>query len=136
MSVNNLLSKYGAWTPSSAFCLGQDDGVYCKRSVQSLTKAKTRTNNYKVYIISRSLEWVISQQVCTPYPQIVEFRWGLTARKIIWAETLGSIVGFMIILEYRNWVANTCKIHNTFGRSMLWVNLWIYVGYTFTVFLS
>ena len=60
--------------------------------------------------IREYLEWCVSLQVSTLYPQNLIFRWGLIAFTIIWAKNRVFILIFMIILEYKNWVVNTwCK---------------------------
>ena len=47
--------------------------------------------------ISRFLEWLISQQVFTPCPYNLRFRWGLTAFTLIWAKKLGFDLVFTVV---------------------------------------
>ena len=77
----------------------------CAKGVTTQITTNCRCAN----CISKFLEWCISQQVFTPYPYNLRFRWGLTAFTIIWAKHLGFIVVFTIILEYKNWGVNTCN---------------------------
>ena len=86
----------------------------CERSEQSLTKGErpgqTKTNWWPKMSIRKYLEWRVSQQVSTVFPQNLRFRWGLIAFTLIWAKAGVFIQIFTIILEYKNWAANTwCK---------------------------
>ena len=79
----------------------------CERSEQSLTKGErpgqTNTNWWPKMSIREYLEWRVSQQVSTPYPQNLGFGWGLIAFKRIWEKIGVFIQIFTIILEYKNW---------------------------------
>ena len=85
--------------------------IFCERSEQSLTKGERpgqiNTNWWPKMSIRESLEWHVSQQVSTLYPQNLGFRWGLIAFTIIWAKIGLFILIFTIILAYKNWAANT-----------------------------
>ena len=89
-------------------------GLNCERSEQSLTKGErpgqTNTNWWPKMSIRKYLEWRVSQQVSILFPQNLWFRWGLIAFTLIWAKIGVFIPIFTIILEYKNWAANTwCK---------------------------
>ena len=98
---------------NSANCRCEHHGQhYCERSEQSLTKSErpgqTKTNWWPKMSIRKYLEWCVSHQVSTLFPQNIRFRWGLIAFTSIWAKTRVFIQIFTIILEYKNWAANTC----------------------------
>ena len=106
----------------------------CERSEQSLTKVErpgqTNTNWWPKMSIRKYLEWRVSQQGSTLFPQNLRFRWGLIAFTLKWAKTGVFIQIFTIILEYKNWAANTwCKsLEHHVDEYYQWPGVWYASG--------